>query len=422
MATSSADRQLQQLRAENKRLRRENDELKKSLARSPYPQAPPKDKHFFRQLGSILAISFAAALLFVGNLLLWTGNTIVKQDRYVEATAPLIKNQAIQDALATKLSQQLYQSVDIEQIASEALPPRAQFLAPTLTDQFKQHADKAIEKIIAGPRFQELWNNVNQQSHERFIAIVDAHGSDGSIDISEFYTQASQQLKGTKLAFLADKPLPPKIGQIKLVEGNWLTVLQATIQNIDAWRVIVLLLLAASSALGIWLSRNRRKATILLGSLFAFTMFISLASVRLGREIVASRVDPQYSEAARQAYAIVLHPLQVQTATILGASLLIVLIAWIGGNSSSSRMVRQKVDQLFSGKLHSALFSKENSFTLWVGRYKRTLQWLVIALVAVTTLFMRLTPAALLWDILIILILVLLLELLAAKSTDTRTQ
>lgn len=420
MATSSADRQLQQLRAENKRLRRENDELKKNAALPQPSQKRPRDKHYFRQAGSILAICFAAALLFVGNLLLWTGNTIVKTDRYVEATAPLIQNQAIQDALANKLSQQLYQSVDIEQIAAEALPPRAQFLAPTLSDQFKQHTNQAIHKIIAGPRFQELWDSVNQQSHDRFIAIVNAHGDNGSIDISEFYTQVSQRLKDTKLAFLADKPLPPKIGEIELVQGNWLTVLQTTIQNIDAWRVIILLLLVATSALGIWLSRNRRRATIMLGSLFAFTMFISLVSVRLGREILASHVDPQYSEAARQAYAIVLHPLQVQTATILGASLLIVFIAWIGGNSSSSRLVRQKVDQLFSGKLHTALFAKENGLTLWIGRHKRTLQWLVVATVALMTLFIRLTPVALLWDILLILILILLLEILAAQPPGTK--
>ncbi len=420
MATSSERRDYRKLQAENKRLIAKNEELRRKLTIQVAPKPVRQGtKQTFRKIGIILCVGLATAMLVVGNLLFWTGSTIVNTDRYVAATAPLIKNPQIQDALAASITQKLFASVNVDQVIQEALPPRANFLAPTLTDQVKQHTDDAVKKILQRPQFQNRWNTAQERAHQRFITLVDKYGSNGSINISEIYNAVSQQLKGTKLGFLADKPLPSKVGNIQLVSGSWLSILQRTIQHIDIWRVIAILLLVIFSFLGVWLSRNRRKTVVALGSLFAAGMFITILSIRLGREIVANRVEPQYADAASQAYAIIAHPLVVQTFTLLVAALAVVLIAWLSGSSASSKAVKARIEQLLSGKLHSALFPHENSFTKWLGRHKRLLQWLVIALVACTILFVRLTPAVLLVQLVIILLVVVLTEILAENPKRT---
>jgi hypothetical protein len=416
MATHAEVRKLQKLEVENKRLRDDNKALRQQLTKvTPTPRRP---RMRLRSLAVVLLISIAVSVLVVGNLLFWAGNTIVKTDRYTEATAPLIRDPAIQHALAVNVTEKLFTNVDIEAITQSALPPRAEFLAPTLAAQTKSFTQTSIEKIIQRPQFQERWNEAQRRAHERFITLVGQHGSDGAIDLSEVYTDLSKQLQGTKLAFLADRPLPAKVGNYQLVSGDWLQVLQRTIQNIDTWRIIALGLLFGVSSLAVWLSARRRRTVITLACLWAGAMFTTILSIRIGREVVTSQADSIYSEAVRQAYSIIMRPLVVQSITILYAALLVALIAWISGPSRSSRAARTKVEQLFSGKLHTAIFSHgENSFTNWVGRHKTVLQWIIVTGVAITALFVRLTPTVIFWQLVILLLLQLIVEVLAAKPT-----
>lgn len=409
------DNQLQKLRDENRRLRKANTELRQQLSSTVTGPSPALSRRFWRSLAVVLCIGLAGGLLVAGNLLFWAGNTIVKTDRYVEATAPIIKDPVVQNALANKLTQQLFTNVDVDQVIEDNLPPRVSFLGPTLAAQAETQTENAIKTIVKRPQFQQRWIDAQTRSHERFIRVVGEHGSDGSININEVYGDISQQLKDTRLAFLADKPLPAKVGDIQVASGSWLTVLQRTIQNIDTWRVIAIVLLLAFSALGIWLSRNRRRVTITLASTLAVAMFLTLVSARLVREVIASQASPEYAEAVRHIYSTITHPLAIQTWTLFAASLLVVTIAWLSGNYKSSRAVRRSFDHLLSGRLHQALFSRgENSFTRWLGAHKTVLQWIVIAVVALSTLFVRLTPETLLLQIGIIAVLVFILEVLAS--------
>jgi hypothetical protein len=404
---------LEELKAENSRLKAENRKLREGVSKGV--QAPHKSSSFWKRLASILLICLATALLVVGNILFWTGNTIVKTDRFVAATEPLIKNSEVQNALANRISLRLFKNVDVEQTVASVLPPRADFLAPAIATQVEQQTDTVIKKVLQRPQFQERWNTIQARAHDRFISSVERNGSDGSIDLSEVYSDASQQLKSTKLAFLADKPLPARVGSIEIASGEWLTILQKTIQNIDTWRFFTILLLVIFSVLGVWLSRNRRRSVIFLGSLFAASMFVTLLSIRLAREILANKAGSQYSEATRQAYSIVVHSFAIQTLTIMVAAILVAIVAWISGDYASSRALRLKINQLLSGRLHEALFHRENGFTLWIGRNKTWLQWLIVALVALSTLIVRLTPGTLLVQVIILILAILIIEILAAK-------
>lgn len=411
MATRSESR-LQKLEAENRRLRRANDKLQKQFAAS----SRWSFGRVLRKFSIVLCVTLAILCLTAGNILFWAGNTIVKSDRYVAATAPIIRNPSVQNALATNINQKLFAQVDVNRVVSQALPPRAGFLAPVITDQVHQHSQDAIKKVLARPQFQDRWNAAQEHIHDRFIKLVDEHGSDGSINVSEVYTDVSQQLVHTNLAFLANKPLPAKAGQIQLLKGKWLSVLQRTIQHIDTWRLLALGLLIIFSFIGIWLSARRRRTAIVIASLAAAAMFLTLLCIRIGGELIAGKVKQQNAEAVRQIYGIVTHSLVAQTAAILGAAPLMIFIIWISGTSSAASRTKVFLDRLFSGKLHAALFSKgENALTHWTGAHKVALQWSAVALVVASILFTRLTPGTLVAQAIAILMLVLLVEVLAAK-------
>lgn len=415
MPASSTDQKVKQLQAENRRLRAENKQLRAELRSEA---TAPSKTLIWRKLGVGICILLATLLLVFGNILFWSGNTIVKPDRYTAATAPIIQNKIVQQAIAANATEQLFKQVDIDQITQDALPPRAAFLAPTLSSQIKHQTDDVIQKILQRPQFQQRWNTAQERAHDRFINTVEKYGKDGSIDLNEVYSSISQQLKTTRLSFLADKPLPSKVGKIEVVSGSWLTILQRTIQNIDLWRTLAIILLVAFSALGVWLSRNRRKTVIKLAALFALGMFATILGLRIGAEVISSHAQPQNAAAVREVFTIFTNGLLVQTWTLFAAAVLIAFVAWISGPYRSSQAMRLKIDQFFSGRLHQALFGEnENGFTLWLGKNKRVVEWLIVAITASTVLFIRLTPAVLTTQILVVLLLILIVEVLAAPST-----
>ncbi len=412
---ASTTTSLKKLQAENAQLKAENKQLKqkagKNGAKSRF------GAKFWRQLGAIFLLSLAIALLVAGNLLFWTGNTIVKSDRYAQSITPIIKNTEVQKAVATYTTDKIFSNVNVDDAVTNVLPPRADFLAPTIADNLQSKTDETLQKILANPDFQDKWNRLQVNAHDRFVTAVKNHGSDGAIDVNEVYQQLSAQLKDTKLAFLANKPLPPKVGDIQIASGSGLSMLNRIITHIDLWRTLAILLFLAFVAVGLWLSRNRRKALVLFATGSAIAMLLTLISLRVVRENIASHVNATYAEAVRQTMQIILHPLVIQTATLMVAFLLVVFVAWVSGPTKSALALKARVNNLFAGKLHKSIFSKgENAFTLWLGKYKRTMQWLAVAIVAVIALMVRLTPRVLVVSSLVLLVIILVIELLSAPA------
>src|SRR5690349_7101660 len=91
--------EIDRLRTENKRLR---DELKRLelLGRKNKPE-PRAGQSLGRQSGVFIFSLLAVLLLFTGNILFWTGNTIVKTDRYVDAVEPLIRQEEVQKGISS---------------------------------------------------------------------------------------------------------------------------------------------------------------------------------------------------------------------------------------------------------------------------------------------------------------------------------
>lgn len=409
--------QLTKLEAEVQRLTTENERLKASAG------LMPKRKRSLKPIGAVLLLCFAVALLVTGNLLFWTGNTIVKNDRFVEATAPIIQSTAVQQAIAEKTTTRLFETVDVEQFVTEVLPPRADFLAPSIAKGIQSQADTQLKHVLANSKFQTTWNDALSRAHARFISGVEKNGSDGVINISEVYTGLSANLQGTKLSFLANKPLPSNIGNIQVVSGEWLSLLNRVITHIDLWRTLAIVLFLICATAGVWLSKNRRRAVVLLGILSAFAMFITLVSLRVTREVIAGRAQPQYAEAVRDTVQIVFHPLVIQTTSILLAFALVALIAWVSGTGRTATSFRARTSDLLSGKLHQSIFSHgENAFTLWLGRFKRFIEWSLVVLLGILFLTVRLTPKALLWYGFGLVVIVLVIETLAARNLHTKQE
>jgi hypothetical protein len=400
-------------------LKRQIAELKKQVASLQKRSVVKTAKTPGVRWKSILAwacVSIATALLVVGNVFFWAGNTVVNTDKYVATVGPLIEKPEIRSGIAQYTTDKLFEAVDVSQYVQTALPPRADFLAPQLTGQLKAQTQKSLESLLASPKVKQYWYDSLARRHEALIKFSKSYEGNGTVEVSDIYNQLSKKLADTKLSFLAGKKLPASVGSIQVTTVGWLPALHKVANNIGLYQLVASVLFAGLSMLAIVLSKNRRRKIVQISLIFGATMFVSLVAVRIGRGIVVSHAAQTYQPAIQVAYSTVMRPLVVQTVTVLLASFLLGLLAWISGPYKIATAIRGRAQTLLSGNLHQAVFGQENALTNWADRYKKQLQWGAVVVIGIIMLLVRLSPILILIYGLLILLIVLLIEFLAAPQ------
>lgn len=408
--------ELRQLEHENARLKAENDRL--------MHMAKPKiAKHSVlntvRTSAVALCVLVAVVLMTVANLLFWAGNTIVKQNRFVAATQPIIKDPTVQSSLALYTTNSLFNNVDVQKITTDALPPRADFLAPQLTGQLKTFTQATLTKALAQPALQNTWNQTLAKQHDRLVTTAANYVGSGEISLQDVYNRLATNLSSTKLSFLAGKQLPANVGEVTLINASWLPVFHKVVTRIDTWRLLVVILLVVTVATAAWLSRHKRRTLYTFSLATAVMMAVTLIALHLVTGRMVGKVDPQYTEGVRHIVQIVSQSLVNQTATILTAALVVSAIVWVSGTSRWAERLKHSIDTLFGGRLHTRIFATENVFTHWVQSNKHLLQWGLVAIFAAVMLLVRLTLKGLIIYILSLAVTVLIIEILSGQSVKT---
>jgi hypothetical protein len=92
---------------------------------------PQRERNFHpsRKGVSIACVVLGGLVLPLTVLVRWTSTTVLDTDSYVETVAPLAENEDIQEALSFHISVILLDVIDFRELAKDALPPRAGFLA-----------------------------------------------------------------------------------------------------------------------------------------------------------------------------------------------------------------------------------------------------------------------------------------------------
>lgn len=393
-------------------LETENKALKARLKKATNQKS---EKYInFRKLGIVFVAGFAGAMLMVGNLVFWTGRTLTDNQRYIEATQPLIENQAIQEAIANKATSAIFQNLNIQQIVERALPESALFLAPTISSQVQSYANTQAKNIVSSQQFKQVWQTVNARAHERLLNAVRNYQGDGTFDINDLYERISAHLQDGRLSFLANRTLPAKVGSITIISTPNLPKAHWIVVNLWWIRLVSIALFVLLTWLVIWLAKNRRKAMMRISWLYALLMLVTLLALRFTKTFMVSKIDVEYQSAAMAVWDIVLKSLLQQTVALLLAFVCIAIIAWLTGPSQQMKLVRSKISSVLNGRLHATIFSKENKFTIWLGNYKQVVKIFVLVIAGFSLLVIRLIPINILIVVAILGLVIIIIEALSA--------
>jgi len=125
----------------------------------------------------------ATILLFVSSLTVWSKRQLLDDQAWADSSTQLLANDEVRGAIAQKLSDALFQRVDVEAQLRERLP-RAQGAAPALAATLQNTVGPAAaDRLLQRPRVQTLWQNLNKRAHAGVVKVLEGEdlGKNGNI-------------------------------------------------------------------------------------------------------------------------------------------------------------------------------------------------------------------------------------------------
>jgi hypothetical protein len=243
----------------------------------------------------------ATILLFVASLTVWSKRQLLDDQAWADSSTQLLANDEVRGAIAQKLSDWLFQRVDVEAQLRERLPPRSQGAAAVLAAALQNNlGPAAADRLLQRPRVQTLWQNANKRAHAAVVRVLEGKdlGKNGNISTANGEVTLDLRPAITRLATrlgVEDKlkeNTDPTAGQIVIMKSDQLGAAQTAVKILKALSSLLLIVVFALYALAIYLAQGRRR--LLLGATGASLVFVGLviASLRhfLGGVIVDSLV------------------------------------------------------------------------------------------------------------------------------------
>jgi hypothetical protein len=273
----------------------------------------------------------ATILLFVSSLTVWSKRQLLDDDAWANSSTQLLANDDVRGAIAQKLSDGLFQRIDVEAQLRQRLPERSQGIAPALAATLQNSVGPAAaDRLLQRPRVQTLWENANKRAHAAVLRVLEGKdlGKNGNISTANGVVTLDLRPAITRLATrlgVEDRlkaNADPNAGQLVIMKSDQLGAAQTAVKILKALSSLLVILVFALFALAIYLAQGRRR--LLLGATGASLLFVGLVIASLRRFVGGAVVDSLVKTQANK------HPVSVIWAieTSVLRDIAIILVAY----------------------------------------------------------------------------------------------
>jgi hypothetical protein len=360
---SDEERSPEELEAEVERLRAEREDLE---ARVESLEAKPQKRQRTRRILTPILVALSILVFTITVPAAWGARTVLNTDRYVATVAPLADDPAVQASIATKLTDQVFSALNVQETLSDALGAlgdRATVLAGPLTIAVKGFVRDQVEKVVASDAFKTFWVEANRFVHTQVLAIL--RGDTETITTREgkvllnllplvnlalgsIQTVASElvgrdvalpqiseeDIPSASIAKLEQAlgvDLPDTYGQVVVYDSEDLAALQKALYLFERLLVLLLVLIPILVAASLLVSTRRRRTLIQLAAGAAVGLVLIRRIAIMSRDSVFERVDTQRFPSVRVLTDDLMESLFRYTAILLAIVLLVLVIALITG-------------------------------------------------------------------------------------------
>jgi len=361
-------------------IRAENEAVRRQLASPPSPKIPKSESEgdpLWRKVIVGVLVLLAIVMLVASVTVASVKTTILDEDRFVATLESFPYAESAASVISTRVTDGVVEASGVEARVAGSLPDGLKFLSVPATESISTAIAGAANEVILSDAFSSVWSRALRATHKAASAVISGNGgalaSEGGVVSINLYDTAGvvvEKVEATGLELPDDEG---ELGSIVVSEDQQLAAVQSLAQAIDTLGWFLALLALVFIALAIWISRDRRRTTAILGFGSAIGVALSLVGLRYGRSYVVNAIeDATKHQAAGDAWDLILNRLaqMMWAAPIL--SLIGGIIAWV--LEPSARSVRTRT--WASGAVErwrQPAEDRPNSLTAFVAGWKPTI-------------------------------------------------
>ena len=394
-------------------------------------ETPRRLPRWRRALVATLVI-VSVVLVPLAGLSVWVRNLVLDTDKYVDTVAPLATNKAVTDQIANRLTTRLFQDVNVEAEAKDALPERAQFLAGPLSTGVETFVREAATRALATEQFATIWKNANRRAHTLVDKALTGEGKNVSIkngkvvlDLSAVIDEVVKRLDERGVTVFDSLAKKQKNLQVELFDASQLEKARSAVHLLDRVRIVLVVLVFVFLGVALILSGNRRRTLIRWGIGLVIAMAVTAALLALGRSAFLNQAENR--DAAAAVFDTLVRFLRNGIRVIATLGVILAIAAFLSGPSRLATRTREGARSLIGGAGRKA---DEAGWTpgpvgTWVAAHKVGLRIAGVA-VAFLVVFVLTSPRPLTLLVLALLLLVFLAAIefvgrTAAAADETPT-
>jgi hypothetical protein len=348
----------------------------------PAPSAPAKKRGYRHGKLVVALLVIACVLAPIAGVSIWAKNQVLNTDRYVRTMKPLASNSAVQTTIADNVTNTLFENVDVQAQAQQALPPRAQFLAGTLSSGLRTFVENTTLRFLQSDAFQRLWVELNRRAHEQLVKVLTGQGkvvqtANGKVQINLAPVLARVETRLSDRGIKLFTRIPPESIKTNFVilNSEQLQKVQRGVRLLKTLAIALPLLVLALFAAAIALSERRRRTLLQAGLGLAASMAVLGILLTVGRSVYLNYVTgPNLPhDAAAAFYDTIIHYLRLGLRIIAAVGLLVAAGAWVSGPSRWAVGIRSHFGSAV-GWAQGETGAAASPFGHWVAANKRALR------------------------------------------------
>lgn len=326
----------------------------------------PRKRHRTRRILAPILVVLTVVVFTATVPAAWGARTVLNTDRYVATVAPLANDPAVQQSIASKVTAQVFEALNVEGVISDALASigdRATVLAGPLTTALRGFVQEQVLRVVQSDAFDTFWIEANRFVHTQVVEVLKGNEEQVSVvegkvllNLVPLINLALVQIEGVAGDLIGrdvtlpqidpDTPrseavnrleqalgvnLPDDYGSIQVYDADSLAALQQALYTFQRLLILLLILIPVLVAVTLLVSTRRRRTLIQLavGGAIGLVLIRRLAIV--GRDDLFASVDTQDFPSVRVLTNELMDSLFRYTGILLAIVLLTLLIALLTG-------------------------------------------------------------------------------------------
>jgi len=377
-------------------LQAENDALRSQLDGDTPKKSGSGFRRFSGWVFAIIAIILIALAVNVG----WAKTTLLDTDVFVATLSPLAQDEAVAEALSVAIGDAVVEATELEAAIAGALPEEITFIAGPVASATGTLIATVADEIILTDAFTAVWSTALRVTHASLMFVVTGDGAvvseDGTIAI-DLDTVAEPVMDAVSARGLDIEALVGEdfsLGQITIVESDYLGQAQDAVQFIEMLGWITVLLAIVAIGVAMLIGPDRRRMVAILGFGTAIAALINLISLRLGRGLTVGTIEDEVNRAA--GYSIWDTLLGNLTGTLWALAFLAFIVgfaAWFIGPGQRATHLRDAAGDGVD-RWRGTSQEQPTGLSLFFYKWRRPLEWGVVGLGLLVLLIMPLVSFA----------------------------